>query len=253
MADNNTPWLASYHRNPAAKMRLFCLPYAGGSAFVYNNWFKSLPPQVEVCPVQLPGRGSRILERPFTRMETLVEAMTAALRPLFNKPFAFFGHSMGAAVSFEVTRRLRREGSALPVHLFISGNRAPQLRTQQTRTYDLPEAAFIEELRRLKGTPAEVLEHPELMEVVTPLLRADFELIETYVAADEPPLDVPMTVYGGILDVDVPREALEAWSAQTTGPFSCRMVPGDHFYLTSNQRLLLPLLAKELYRYVLTS
>lgn len=251
MADTNTPWLAFYKRNPPAKLRLFCLPYAGGSAAIYNNWFESLPPQVEVCPVQLPGRGSRIPEKPFTRMETLVAEMVSALRPLFNKPFAFFGHSMGAAISFEVTRLLRREDARQPVHLFISGNGAPQLRTQQTHTYNLPEAEFIEELRRLKGTPAEVLEHPELMKVIMPLLRADFELIETYVAADEPPLDVPMTVYGGMRDVDIPREALEAWSAQTTGPFACRMLPGDHFYLTSNQRLLLlSLLAKELYRYV---
>jgi medium-chain acyl-[acyl-carrier-protein] hydrolase len=251
VADTNTPLLAGYKRNPSAKLRLFCFPYAGGSAAIYNKWFESLPPQVEVSPVQLPGRGSRIHEKPFTRMETLVAETVSALRPLFDKPFAFFGHSMGAAISFEVTRLLRREGSRLPVHLFISGNCAPQLRTEQTHTYNLPEAEFIEELRRLKGTPAEVLEHPELMKVVMPLLRADFELIETYVAADEPPLDVPMTVYGGMSDVDIPREALEAWGAQTTGPFTCRMLPGDHFYLTSNQRLLLlSLLAKELYRYV---
>lgn len=253
MAINNTSWLAGYKRNPAAKLRLFCLPHAGGSAVIYNNWFQSLPPQVEVCPVQLSGRGSRIREKPFTRMETLRAEMVSALRPLFDKPFAFFGHSMGAAISFEVTRLLRREGARLPVHLFISGNRAPQLRTQKTHTYNLPEAEFIEELRRLKGTPAEVLEHPDLMKVVMPLLRADFELIETYVAEDEPPLDVPITVFGGLMDEDVPREDLEAWSAQTTGPFACRMLPGDHFYLMSNQHILLPLLAKELHRYVLAS
>jgi medium-chain acyl-[acyl-carrier-protein] hydrolase len=98
-----------------------------------------------------------------------------------------------------------------------------------------------------------VLEHPELMQVVMPLLRADFELIQTYVAADEPPLDIPMTAFGGLMDEDVTREDLEAWGAQTTAAFAARMLPGDHFYLTSNQRLLLPLLSKELYRYVLAS
>jgi medium-chain acyl-[acyl-carrier-protein] hydrolase len=253
VVDKSTPWLAGYRRNPAAKLRLFCLPYAGGSAFVYNSWFKSLPPQVEVCPVQLPGRGGRILEKPFTQMEPLVGAVAHALRPLFDKPFAFFGHSMGAAIGFEVTRLLRREGAPLPVHLFVSGRSAPQLRKPQRHAYRLPEAEFIEELRRLKGTPAEVLEHPELMQVVMPLVRADFEVIQTYTAADEPPLDVPLTAFGGLMDEDVSREDLEAWGAQTTHAFTSRMLPGDHFYLTTNQHLLLPLLSQELYRHVLAA
>jgi len=249
VVDKNIPWLASYRRNPAAKLRLFCFPYAGGAALIYSNWFKSLPPQVEVCPIQLPGRGSRVLEKLFTRMEPLVEAVARELRPLLDKPFAFFGHSMGAAISFEVARLLRREGAALPVHLFVSGRSAPQLHKPQRHAYKLPEAELIEELRRLKGTPAEVLEHPELMQVVLPLVRADFEVIQTYTAAAEPPLDIPLTAFGGLMDDDVSREDLEAWRAQTTRAFSLRMLPGDHFYLTTNQQLLLPLLSQELYRH----
>ena len=249
VVDNKTPWLANYRRNPTARLRLFCLPYAGGSAFVYSGWGKSLPPQVEVCPVQLPGRGGRILEQPYTRMGPLVADVTRALRPFFDKPFALFGHSMGAAVGFEVTRLLRREGGPRPAHLFVSGRSAPQLRKPQRHAYKLPEAEFIEELRRLKGTPAEVLEHPELMQLLLPLVRADFELIQTYTAADEPPLDVPLTAFGGLMDEDVSRECLEAWGAQTTRAFGYRMLPGDHFYLTANQHLLLPLLAQQLYRH----
>jgi medium-chain acyl-[acyl-carrier-protein] hydrolase len=250
VVDKNNPWLAAYKRNPAVRLRLFCFPYAGGSAFVYGGWGKSLPPHVELCPVQLPGRGGRMLEKPYTQMGPLVADATAALRPLFDKPFAFFGHSMGAAIGFEVARLLRREGAAMPVHLFVSGRRAPQLRRPPEDVYKLPEAEFIEELRRLKGTPAEVLEHPELMQVVLPLVRADFEVIQTYEAADEPPLDVPLTAFGGLSDGEVSREDIEAWGAQTTRAFASRMLPGDHFYLTANQHLLLPLLSQELNRYV---
>jgi medium-chain acyl-[acyl-carrier-protein] hydrolase len=249
VVDKNFPWLASYKPNPAARLRLFCFPYAGGSAVVYGSWWKSLPPHVEVCPVQLPGRGGRLMEKPYTQMGPLVADVASALRPLFDKPFAFFGHSMGAAIGFEVTRLLRREGARLPAHLFVSGRGAPQLRKPPEYAYKLPEAEFIEELRRLKGTPAEVLEHPELMQIVMPLVRADFEVIQTYSAADELPLDVPLSAYGGLTDEEVSREDLEAWGAQTTRAFSARMLPGDHFYLTANQHLLLPLLAQELNRY----
>jgi len=177
-----------------------------------------------------------------------VKTLRQEMRYYLDKPFAFFGHSMGAVISFEIARLLRRENATLPVHLFVSGRAAPQLPRFKSTTYDLPDAEFIEELLRLKGTPAEVLEHPELMQVVLPLLRADFELIETYSYIDEPPLSVPLTAIGGLEDDEISRDDLEGWRAQTTQAFSLRMLPGDHFFLTTNQSLLLPVVAQELYR-----
>jgi surfactin synthase thioesterase subunit len=249
VVNKNVPWLAPYKENPAAQLRLFCFPYAGGGAPIYSRWVKSLPPQVEVCPVQLPGRGGRLLETPFTRMGPLVQDLTRELRPYSDKPFAFFGHSMGAAIGFEIARLLRREGAPSPAHLFVSGRRAPQLQRPERPTYNLPEAELIEELRRLKGTPAEVLEHPELMKVLLPVLRADFELIQTYEPRDEPPLDIPLTAFGGLEDDEVGREGLEGWRAHTIRAFSLRVFPGDHFYLTASQQLLLPALTQELFRH----
>jgi medium-chain acyl-[acyl-carrier-protein] hydrolase len=245
--DNIVPWLSCYRPNPAAKLRLFCFPYAGGGAHIYRNWFKSLPAHVEVCPVHLPGRGSRQRETPFIRMELLAKAVLSEMRSYLDKPFAFFGHSMGAVISFEIARLLRREEAALPVHLFISGRSAPQIQEPKMQTYDLPDAAFMEELLRLKGTPSQALEHRGLMEVVMPLLRADFELIQTYAYTDEPPLNVPLTAIGGLED-EISREDLDGWRAQTTRAFSLWMLAGDHFYLTKNQQLLLPLLTQELSR-----
>jgi medium-chain acyl-[acyl-carrier-protein] hydrolase len=239
-------WFAYYEPNPRAKLRLFCFPYAGGSALVFHKWRDSLPPFVEVCPVQLPGRGNRLQVPPFTNMGALVEATGAALLPHLDMPFAFFGHSMGASISFELARLLRREGRRLPLHLYISGRRAPHIIDPDPPLYHLPDAELLEELRQLNGTPKEVLEHPELMAMMLPLLRADFSVAETYVCEPEPPLDIPITVFGGLADKDVPREDLEAWEEHSTASFKLRMLAGDHFFLNTSQPALLRLLSNEL-------
>jgi medium-chain acyl-[acyl-carrier-protein] hydrolase len=243
-------WLICGKPPTQARLRLFCFPYAGGSASIYSGWSKSLPETVEVCAVQLPGRGSRLLEKAMSRMPELVEAVAQALRPQLDKPFAFFGHSMGATISFELARRLRQEGQAEPVHLFVSGSRAPQARNREPATYDLPEAEFMDELRRLKGTPAEVLEHPELMSLMMPVLRADFALIQTYAYKAAAPLSCPITAFGGLQDEAVSERQLQAWQAQTSAQFSLEMIEGDHFFIHSSQKRLLASLAKELTRIV---
>jgi medium-chain acyl-[acyl-carrier-protein] hydrolase len=245
-ASTMSPWLAVNRANPRAELRLFCFPYAGGDALVYRDWAASLPDSVEAVPVQLPGRGRLRKELPATRLEALVPALIAALTPHFDKPFAFFGHSMGAMIAFELARRLRRERGPRPVHLFVSGSPAPQLPDRHPRTFDLPEPEFIEELRRLNGTPREVLEHPELMALLLPVLRADFELVQTYVYTDGPPLECPITALGGAQDSLVPREDLEVWGALTCAPFELRMLSGDHFFLHASQREVLRVISDAL-------
>ncbi|MBD2083575.1 thioesterase II family protein [Trichocoleus sp. ST-U3] len=232
--------------NPLSSLRLFCFPYAGGGALNFRTWSQGLPVGVEVCAVELPGRGKRILEAPFTQALPLVQAIAHALLPYLDKPFAFFGHSMGALVSFEVARLLRREYGMSPVHLFVSGRSAPQLPLQEPPIHSLPQPAFIEELRRLNGTPKAVLENVELMELLLPILRADFAVLETYVYAAEPPLQCPITAFGGLQDVKVSVDRLEAWRQQTSAKFSLQMLPGDHFFVQSAQPLLLQFLSREL-------
>lgn len=239
-------WLAYHEPNSRAKLRLFCFPYAGGSALVFHKWRDSLPPFVEVCPVQLPGRGNRLQTPPFTNMDDVVQAAGEALLPHLDMPFAFFGHSMGASISFELARLLRREGRRMPQHLYISGRRAPHIIDRDPPLYHLPDAELLYELRQLNGTPKEVLEHPELMAMMLPLLRADFSVAETYVCEPEPPLDIPVTVFGGLADKDVTRADLEAWQEHSTGSFKLRMLAGDHFFLNTSQAVLLRLLSSEL-------
>ena len=239
-------WVSCPRPNPAAKVRLFCFPYSGAAANVYYPWAETLPSSWELCPVQLPGRGSRMAEPLAVRLTPQVEALAAGLTPYLDKPFAFFGHSMGALIGFDLTRALRRAGGPQPVHLFVSGHEAPQLPDRNPPLHALPEAELLDKLRELNGTPEEVLRHPELRELLIPILRADFAVCETYAYRPEPPLDCPLSAYSGLGDDYVTREELDAWRNQTTGRFSIRMFPGDHFYLNTARPYLLQALAREL-------
>ncbi|WP_017317185.1 thioesterase II family protein [Mastigocladopsis repens] len=234
--------------NPQACLRLFCFPYAGGSSLIFRTWSNSLPSTVEVCPIELAGRGTQMKLAPFTRLEPLVQAIAPVLLPHLDKPFAFFGHSMGALVGFELARLLRREYDVIPVHLFISGRRAPQIPDPKPPVHALPEPEFKEELRRLNGTPEMVLQNADLMQLLLPILRADFAVLETYVYMNEPPLNCPITAFGGLQDHEVTRHELQAWQNQTNAAFSLQMFAGNHFFLHSAQSLLLQSLSQELHQ-----
>ena len=176
----------------------------------------------------------------------LVDNIAPAIKPYLNKPFALFGHSMGALISFELARRLRREEAPGPVQLFVSGCRAPQLPERDVLTYQLGESEFLERLKELNGTPDEVLNHPELMKLMLPLLRADFEAVGTYTYSNEPPLSCPISSYGGLRDAETSREDLDAWRTQTVSHFTLRMFEGGHFFIQEAERSLLATLAREL-------
>jgi len=241
-------WFSCPKRNSRAKLKLFCFPYAGGNSQTYRAWPFKLPDTVDVYMVNLPGRGTRLRETPITRLTPLVNEITEAILPELDKPFAFFGHSMGALISFELVHQLRKQNQASPAHLIVSGRGAPHIPRTEPQIHDLPEKEFIEELRRLNGTPAEALEHPELMQLMLPILRADFAICETYTYEDRPLLDCPITALGGLDDSDVTREELAAWCERTTGSFSMRMFPGDHFYLHAAQLPLLETITAALAR-----
>lgn len=243
---SKTAWLSIQNPNPEALVRLFCFPYAGGGPHVFRNWSDLLPPGVEVCAVQLPGRGGRMSEPPYKRIPPLVEALSQALSPFFDKPFAFFGHSLGALISFETARQLRRELKASPARLFVSGRRAPQI-PREYAIYNLPEREFLSELKRLNGTPAQILEDPDLMRIMMPVLRADFEIVGTYAYTPESPLEIPISVFGGLNDGEAERAELEAWREQTTTDFSLRMFAGDHFFIHTARSSILWALWQQLH------
>lgn len=231
--------------NPGAKVRLFCFPYAGGGEAAYRSWQQNTPCALGVIPVQLPGRGSRMAEPPFTRLGPLVLALSEALASEIDGPFAFFGHSMGGLIAFELARQLRREGKHLPVHLFISAKCSPTS-TEELPSSEHSDAQLIEILRKYEGTPGEVLEQPELMNLFLPTIRADMELCSTYVCNPEPPLPCPITVFGGLEDHVSRRPGLEGWREYTSGAFTLRMYPGGHFFLNKWERSVLEVICRDL-------
>ena len=233
---NTNNWLSFYKPKPQARLRLFCFPHAGGGASAYRLWHNGLPPEIEVCPVQVPGRENRVMEAPLNDMNLLLQALTSALLPHLEKPFAFFGHSFGALIGFEFIRHLRREHGLQPVHFCISGYQAPPITNKLPPISHLPDAEFIEGLREFDSTPEAVFEHEELMEVLLPALRADFEIYEKYEYFSEDKLDCPISAFGGRKDLLVFEEDLQFWQNHTKSSFAVRMFPGDHFFLHNSDR-----------------
>jgi surfactin synthase thioesterase subunit/glycosyltransferase involved in cell wall biosynthesis len=226
------------------RVRLFCFPHAGGGAAAFAGWDAGT--DIRICPVRLPGREARLAEPPFERMDALVDAVGEAMRGLLDRPFAFFGHSMGAAVAFELARNLRRAGGPQPCALVVSAARAPQFRRGWTPPPDPGDEQFLAELRRLEGIPAEALASPDLLRVILPSLRADAALYRRYVYNEEDPLTMPVRAYGGASDPNVRRVHLEAWAEQTAASFALRLFEGGHFYLQSGRAALLAALRRDL-------
>lgn len=233
-----TSWITCPRPNPGAALRLFCLSSAGAGASMYRLWPSHLPPSVEICPVQLPGREDRYREPAFTSLIGLSRAVAREMTPWLDRPFALFGHSMGALLAFEVARALRHSRAPAPQALILAAYPAPAS-PPRAPIHHLPEAEFIEEMRKLEGTSEAVLRNQELMEFVLPTLRADFQACDTYRYAPEPPLECPIVVYGGADDREVTVAELEAWRPATAGPFERVVLPGNHFFIHSQRDRLL--------------
>ncbi len=244
-SDLNSPWFERL--SPAAKpsLLLLCFPYAGGSAQIFRKWQRYFPSSIDICLVHLPGRGRRIGERPLTRLAPLVEAIADAIPEDIQQPFALFGHSLGALISFELSRELRRRNRKTPLQLFLSGRSAAHMSSSDAPTYNLPNDEFIAEIRRLNGTPQPLLDDPETQELFLPLLRADFEMADTYKYFPEDPLACPLTIYGGLQDTDVPIGNLRAWGSETSGSCKVRVFPGDHFFIHSSEAGFLNVLQQD--------
>ncbi|MGZ3237415.1 MAG: thioesterase II family protein [Burkholderiaceae bacterium] len=228
------------------RLRLFCFPYAGGSAAIYHQWPSHVSTDIELLAIQYPGRATRLREPLRKNLNLLLDDIEQAITPLLNKPFAFFGHSMGATVAYELTRRLYAGQKPLPMHLFFSGRSAPHLPAVKPPVHNLPDKEFLESMRNLNGTPAELLEHSELMELMLPIIRTDFQLLETWEHQASPPFNIPVSVFGGLADDGVPLENLDAWAACTTGKMKRHMFPGDHFFLHQQYPAMLNIINRAL-------
>jgi medium-chain acyl-[acyl-carrier-protein] hydrolase len=226
-------WLTVPVARPDARLRLICLPFAGGGAAAYRAWARRLPRWLEVTAAQLPGRETRIHEPARPDVHEIVPELVAALAPgLGERPYAVYGHSMGTVIGFELCRALRRAGLPQPRALVVAARRAPHLPRPAGRplAHTLSHDAFLDLLRRYGGTPEELLRDPDALELFLPLLRADFSLVDTYEYREEPPFTFPITVYTGIGDAQVTDEGAAAWAHHTTAAFARRTFDGGHFF-----------------------
>jgi medium-chain acyl-[acyl-carrier-protein] hydrolase len=236
------PWFTA-GSNPAGATRLFLFPFAGGNANAFLPWQALLGPGLELRVAQLPGRGARLFDPPVADLDELVARLTRAVTDLADRPFLFFGHSVGALVAFEVARQLRRTGRPGPAALWVSGAEAPRTRLIRQQLHDLEEAELIEALREYSGTASEMLADRELMQLVLPGVRADFALSERYVYRSEAPLDLPISVLLGEADPFVDPDRAAGWAEESSLPVRQYRYPGAHFFLNEHQQAIATLLA----------
>jgi medium-chain acyl-[acyl-carrier-protein] hydrolase len=243
---SSDPWSVCFNPQRSASLRLICFAHAGGGAGAFSTWHRQLPPQIELCAVQLPGRDLRRKEPFVLDMERLVEQLHVALAPLHDLPVALFGYSLGGLVAFEYARALRRAKRPGPTQLIVCAARAPQ-QPADPAIHKLAQADFIREMgSRYDGIPRAVLDDPELLAYFLPVIRADLTLLASYRYRDEPPLACPITAFGGRDDHRITPKEIGFWTQQTSGAFGSRIFPGGHFFITSARDQVLGALVETL-------
>ena len=239
-------WIVRFRPVQRAGLRLICFPYAGGGASIYRSWAENLSDDVEVCAIQLPGREDRLDEGLIRNFRDLMNALIQVIPGFIDVPTAFFGHSLGAIIGYELARRLYKENGWSPVYLFVSGRSAPHIFVPGSQIHLLPDDLFLDAIGKLEGTPEEILQHAKLRQLYLPILRADTCLSESYLYLLGNPLSCPISAFGGLEDDTVKRKALNAWRKLTQAGFRLRMLPGDHFFLRNSQQALLKAIADDL-------
>ncbi|MEU7022194.1 alpha/beta fold hydrolase [Streptomyces sp. NPDC046203] len=238
-------WFRTFLPRPSAELRLICFPHAGGAASAFRGWAELLPSSIEVTAVQYPGRQDRIMADPSPDMDTLVRDLAAEIGPLLDRPVAFFGHSMGGTVAYEVARALPRELRPALVHLFASARKAPGDCVPPAPEYRGDEG-MLRYVTSLGGAAGRLVAHEELRDIALFTLRADFHLIDTYTHRPGAPLLCPITAIAGAYDTACTAADSAAWAGYTTGRFELRELPGGHFYLESAPERLMDLLTDTL-------
>lgn len=226
-------------KNP--KLRLFCFPYAGGSASIYHEWGGFFEENIEVVAIQPPGRTSRINEPPHQTMAALVAEIITQAAYITSTLYVFFGHSLGGQVAFELTRQLTLHGFKLPEHIITSGSRVPHIPSKNEKTYNLPHDEFIASLKVLKGTPTQLLENDELMSFLLPLIRADFKIAESY-QIPKTEVSCPITVFSGTKDSGITAQQLMQWRDLTSKIFEMKKVDGEHLFIHSHKEEVIVLI-----------
>ncbi len=243
----NNKWIFCPKPQQEARLRLFCFPYAGGGASVFSGWSNHISPEIEICAIKLPGREGRFNEEPYRRITELVKKLASEIAHLLSdKTFAFFGHSVGARICFELTRYLRRNNMPCPKKLIVSAARAPDNSRTSTLDHKMDNEEFLKRIMEIEGIPDELKQNKELLDLVLPIIKADTEMLNTYEYIQEDPLNCSIAAYCGNFDPIVSMEDASEWREHTRSNFTLSMVPGGHFFIRNNLEQFIEMLVKDL-------
>lgn len=225
------------------KIKMICLPFAGGSKYSYYRFAKLAPEWLEVIPVDLPGRGARLNEQLLTDMHAVVEDVLTHIRRHLDKPYILYGHSMGGLTILLLARRIRKEGLRMPLHLFVTGHGGPSASDNKIIRHNMPENELIDELNILDGIPGDIIKDKFLLRFFLPVIRADFQAIETFQYSPEEKLDIPITCVVGS-EEKISMEKARAWETETSAGVEVRQFPGKHFFIYQHDREIMTLICR---------
>jgi medium-chain acyl-[acyl-carrier-protein] hydrolase len=231
MARDKDLWLRLSAPKPEARLRLICLPHAGGNGYIFSEWTRALGDDIEMYAVTLPGRGTRLREAPVSRMAPLTRGLCDAIEPLCDKPYALFGHSMGGLLAYASTLPQAELGLRPPEHIFVAAALPPHAERLAPPLHARADKDLLNYLSRLGGMPAEVLGDDQIISLILPVLRADLAVCETYKPASAMPLPCPLTVFAGTADALAPLEALREWRRYGGARYAFHEMDGDHFFV----------------------
>jgi surfactin synthase thioesterase subunit len=238
-------WIANKPIRSEAKLRVLAFPCACAGASFFRTWMPQFPTEVDFLPIQLPGRETRFTEKRYEAMSELIPDLVQGLRPLLDKPYIFFGHSLGALITYNLTRALQEAGVPGPQHIYVAAYRAPHMPNPNPQLHYLSDSAFLQALMEYRGMPEEVRKNAEILKLLAPIAKADFKLHETYLHQPGKQLDCPITVLGGSEDPFVSQVALQGWAELTTAKFCLEMYPGGHNFITEHVSTLIGTMLKK--------
>lgn len=240
------PWWVTFNECLNPKLTLLCFSYAGGSPLTFNEWHKWLDPRVRVVTILLPGRATRIMEPAIDEMDAIIDVLLPSIEQIVDGDYAMFGHSLGSKVALQLCKKLKETGGQLPSHFFASGSCAPHKPRKEKVLYNLPDNEFIKELGNLNGTPREVLENEELMQLYLPMLRADFKIADTFKYEMSSKLPVDLSIFRGEFDEDVSVEKSVAWRELFDGAYEFVQFKGGHFFVDECKQQVVAKIMKKL-------